>query len=405
MPNFAYTARSAAGDKVQGVLDVPDLGSLADTLAAQGLLMVRAEPHETGSDTQPLTALFEPRVALLDVLLFCRQMATLLKAGVPLLRSLKGLEESAGKRRFAGTLRDLQQQLEAGRELSASMKAQSVFSNYIVSMVRVGEATGRLPETFNGLAVQMQFERDNRDAIRTALRYPLFVLATALAALVAVNLFVIPSFAKVYKSLKAELPAITKLLIGVSDLLLAWWPALLLALFMASVGTAAAVRKPFGRRLFDGLLLRLPIVGSLVHRAALARFTKSFGVALDAGVPVVNALDVANETTGNVILAERIGQIKSAAERGEALARSARATGVFSPSVLQMFAVGEETGALGEMMNEVADHYQREVDLGVKGLAAQIEPVMILVLGGVILVFALGVFLPLWDLSRVAIRT
>lgn len=401
---YAYVARSSAGDKVQGVLDTPDLGALADALTAQGLLLVRAEPHDAGAAGNPLARWLEPRIGPVDVLIFCRQLATLLKAGVPLLRSLKGLEESASNRRMAAVLQDLQQQLESGRELSASMRPQPIFTNYVVSVVRVGEATGRLPEIFRGLATQIQFERDNREAVRGALRYPLFVMATALAALMAVNVFVIPAFAKVYKGLKAELPLLTKLLLGVSDFLLAWWPAMLAAMLLASLLGGSAVRRPAGRRRWDGLLLKLPIVGSLVHRAALARFTKSFGLALEAGVPVVNALEVANETTGNVALSERIGQIKAAAERGESLTRAARATGVFTPTILQMISVGEETGALGEMMNEVADHYQREVDYAVKGLAAQIEPVMILVLGGVILLFALGVFLPLWDLSRVAIK-
>jgi MSHA biogenesis protein MshG len=414
MPLFSYVARNGEGEKIQGVIDSADTSSLADSLSAQGLMLIRAQPAsaqepsvaEAGAGLRSgIDQLFAPRIGLTDLLLFCRQLATLLKAGVPLLRSLKGLEESSPHRRFAEVLSSLQQQLESGRELSASMKTHaSVFSNYVVSMVRVGELTGRLPDVFRGLAAQMSFERENREAVRSALRYPVFVLATALAALVAVNIFVIPAFAKVYRGLKAELPALTKLLIGLSDFALAWWP-LMAAGLIALIGfVLTAVRTTPGRRLRDALLLKLPIVGPLVHKAALARFTKSFGLALEAGVPVVDALQVANETTDNLALADRILTMRTSAERGESLARAARATGVFTPTILQMIGVGEDTGALGEMMNEVADHYQREVDYAVKGLAAQIEPVMILVLGGVILVFALGVFLPLWDLSRVALR-
>jgi MSHA biogenesis protein MshG len=152
------------------------------------------------------------------------------------------------------------------------------------------------------------------------------------------------------------------------------------------------------------MLLKIPIVGSLLHKASLARFAKSFGLAMEAGVPVVDALQVAVETTGNVVIAEKIATIRESAERGESLARAARATGVFTPTVLQMIAVGEETGALGDMMGEVAGHYQKEVDYAIKTLGAQIEPLMIIVLGAMILVFALGVFLPMWDLSRVAFK-
>jgi len=164
------------------------------------------------------------------------------------------------------------------------------------------------------------------------------------------------------------------------------------------------LRTPDGLRFWHGFLLRLPIVGPLIHKATLARFTKSFGLALKAGVPIVDALNVAVETSGNVVIGEKIASMGSAAARGESLAHSARSTGVFTPTVLQMFAVGEETGALDEMMAEVAEHFQKEVDYAINSLGAQIEPIMILVLGAMILVFALGVFLPMWDLSRVAIK-
>jgi len=408
MPAFAYVARDPNGQKVEGVLDTPDTNALAETLGAQGLMLVRAHARTADATSQVAdggTSFFEPRIEAVDLVLFCRQLATLLRAGVPLLRSLKGLEESAGKPRFARVLVSLQQQLESGREFSASMKNEgTVFSGYIVSMVRVGELTGRLPDVFAGLARQLSFERDNREQVRAALRYPLFVLAVAFAAIVAVNIFVIPAFAKVYRGLNAELPLLTKILMGVSDFALAYWPLILAALAGLIGFTVSFLRTRTGRRWFDALLLRLPIIGPLVHKAALARFTKSFGLALDSGVPAVDALTAALETADNVILAERIAAMRVSAERGESLARAARASGVFTPTILQMIAVGEETGALGEMMNEVADHYQKEVDYSIKGLASQIEPILILVLGSIILVFALGVFLPLWDLSRVAMK-
>lgn len=407
MPQFAYSARSASGQKIDGVLDAGDTNALAEALSAQGLVLVRAEPRSAtnAARTNWYARLFGERIKLIDMILFCRQLATLLKAGVPLLRSLRGLEESATNRRFAQVLAELQEQLESGRELSASMKLQpTVFSNYMVSTVRVGEVTGRLSEAFQGLYSQLTFEKENREAVTTALRYPAFVLATAVAALVAVNIFVIPAFAGVYRSFKAELPPITQLLIHVSDFFIHFGWLLLAMMVLAIAGFVAWVRTPAGLHAWHGFLLRIPIVGGLIHKATLARFTKSFGLALKAGVPVVDALNVAVETSGNVVVGERIATMGAAAERGESLARAARGTRVFTPTVLQMISVGEETGALDEMMAEVAGHYQNEVDYAIKSLGAQIEPIMILVLGGLILVFALGVFLPMWDLSRVAIK-
>jgi len=407
MGTFHYLARDATGLRIEGVLESNDSTALADALSAQGLLLVRATEksvNASGSDWFS-DLLLGKKVGLDDLLLFCRQMSTLLKAGVPILRSLQGLQESATNRRFGIVLSSLQQQLEGGRELSASMEREgSIFSSYMVSMVRVGEVTGRLPEVFQGLYIQLRFERESREQIGSALRYPMFVIATALAALVAVNLFVIPSFAKVYKSFHADLPIFTRILIATSDFMIGQWPVLLAVLVAASTGITMGLRTTGGRQFRDALLLRLPIFGPLVHKAALARFTKSFGLALNAGVPVVDALQVAVETADNVVLSTRIRTMRIAAERGESIVRAARSTGVFTPVILQMIGVGEETGALGEMMNEVADYYQRDVEYAVRGLAAQLEPILILVLGVMVLIIALGVFLPMWDLSRVVLH-
>jgi MSHA biogenesis protein MshG len=407
MPLFAYTARDARGARVEGRLEAGNAAQLADALAAQGVLLVRADPCLQSDDG--VGAFFDrkfgSRIVIDDLLMFCRQLATLLKAGVPLLRSLQGLYESATKASFAALLERLRQQLEAGRQLSAAMQREEpVFSRYMISMVRVGEATGRMTEVFMGLHAQLGFERENREQVRSALRYPIFVLCAAAAAMVALNIFVIPAFAKVYKGLKTELPLITKLLIAFSDFFVHYWGALVALVLAAAGGLAWALRTETGRRVRDQVLLQVPIIGPLVRKAALARFTKSFGLALDAGVTVVDALQVALETTGNIAMSERIGQMRASAERGETLAKAARATGVFTPTILQMIAVGEETGALAEMMNEVADYYQKEVEYAVRGLAAQIEPIMIVLMGCMVLVVALGVFLPMWDLSRAVIQ-
>jgi len=299
----------------------------------------------------------------------------------------------------------MQARLAAGQQLSAAMQAHpSFFTAYMVNSVRVGEVTGRLPEAFAGLYHQLSFEKENRDAVAGALRYPVIVTAVAGAALAAVNIFVIPAFAKAYASFKAQLPLLTRLLIAISDFFVAYWPLMLAAIVGAIVLLKASLAWHSGRRAWHGFLLRVPIIGPLLHKAALARFSKSFAIAMEAGVPIIAALDAAVATTGNLVIAERISGLRDGMERGEALSRSARATGAFTPIVLQMIAVGEETGALGEMMNEVADHYAREVDYAIKSLGSQLEPILIILLGGFVLVFALGVFLPMWDLSKVAVR-
>jgi len=407
MATFQYLARDATGGRVDGILESSDGAALADALAANGLTLVRASEVTQGAMANEswVARLFSAKVTTEDLLLFFRQLSALLKAGVPILRALRGLQESATGRRFSQVLSDLQQQLEGGRDLSTSMQRDGkIFSPYMVSMVRVGEATGRLPEVLQGLFLQMTFQRENRDQAKAALRYPIFVVLTAIAALTAVNVLIIPAFSRVYKGLHAELPLYTSILIAISDFTVHYWP-LLLGMFAAIVGSLSyAVRTERGREIRDGLVLLLPVFGPLLRKAALARFAKSFGLAVNAGVPVVDALEVALVTADNVVLGKRIRTMRTAAERGESLVRAARATGVFTPTILQIIAVGEETGALGDMMNEVADFYQRDVEYAMRGLAAQIEPVLILLLGGMVLVIALAVFLPMWNLSHIVLH-
>src|SRR6266478_1184560 len=339
MPLFAYVARDARGARIEGRLEAATPTLLADTLAAQGTLLVRADL--CSEDGEGVSAFFDRTfgagIEIDDLLLFCRQLATLLKAGVPLLRSLQGLTESAAKVSFARLLERLRLQLEGGRQLSAAMQREEpIFSGYMISMVRVGEVTGRMHEVFMGLHAQLSFERENREQVRSALRYPIFVLCAAAAALVALNVFVIPAFAKVYRGLNTELPLITRILIAFSDFFVHYWGALAAFVLALAGGLAWALRTESGRRIRDQILLQLPIIGPLVRKAALARFTKSFGLALDSGVTVVDALEVALETADNLVLAERIGQIRASAERGETLAKAARSTGVFTPIILQM---------------------------------------------------------------------
>ena len=407
MPNFSYVARAAAGNRVEGVIDVADSNAVAEALAGQGLLLLRAERVSAANAAAEsgLQRWLQKPPSATELILFCRQLSTLLKAGVPLLRALEGLAESATHRGFAEVLRTMQSALASGRQLSAAMQQHpSVFTPYMINSVRVGEVTGRLTEAFSGLYRQLSFDKENREAVAAALRYPAIVLLVAGAALGAVNIFVIPAFAKAYASFKAQLPLLTRVLIGLSEFFVSYWPLMLGILAGAIVGLKFTLGTRAGRRAFDAALLRLPIIGPLLHKAALARFTKSFAIAMEAGVPIIEALDAAVATTGNLVIAERIGTLRAGMERGEALSRAARATGAFTPIVLQMIAVGEETGALGDMMDEVADHYGREVEYAIKSLGSQLEPILIIFLGGFVLVFALGIFLPMWDLSKVAVR-
>ena len=406
MPFFSYKGRNGQGEPVQGVLEGADSGAVAGQLFGLGIVPLEIQPSAPPrAETAGFALNFgkKNKVTHTEVLLFSRQMYTLLKAGVPIMGALKGLEESTENPRFAGIMRDLRESLDSGRELSVSLaRHPEVFGRFFTAMVSVGEGTGRLEEVFLRLFNHLEFEKFMREQVKAAIRYPTFVVATMAIAIVIINIWVIPAFAKVYAGFKAELPTMTKMLIAFSNFMVAYWPFMLVGLVLAVVGFRMWTNTVAGRMHWDRAKLRFPIAGPIILKATLARFARSFSLAFSSGVPVTSGLSMVANTVDNVHIADRINGMREGVERGESVLRTARDTGVFTPVVLQMIAVGEESGALDDLTAEIADLYQREVEYDLKNLSAQIEPVLIIMLGVLVLILALGVFLPIWDLGSAA---
>ena len=404
MPHFAYKGRNARGEAMDGVLESASAAAVADQLIASGVTPVEIMPglpkEERGD---PVERFFRPGIDPTDVLLFSRHLYSLLKAGVPILSALAGLRDSATNAAFRELLADVRGSLEAGRELSAALSRHpKAFTPFYLAMVRVGEMTGMLHEIFLRLFDYLDFERLMRGQVKAALRYPTFVVITMGVAIIVVNVFVIPPFARVYEGFNAKLPLMTELLIGFSNFLVGSWPLLLGAAAALILGFRGWTATIAGRHAWDAVKLRLPISGRILRKAALARFARSFSLSARSGVPIVQAMGLVAATVGNSYMAGRVERMCEGIERGESVLRTAAASGIFTPVVLQMIAVGEESGALDDLMEEVADMYQREVEYDLKNLSAQIEPVLIIFLGVLVLVLALGVFLPIWDLGRAA---
>jgi MSHA biogenesis protein MshG len=408
MPVFAYRGRGARGELVTGTLEAPDQGAVADQLLNTGVTPVDINVTSAVPESDSpgwLSRLVAPKVTLVDAMLFSRQMHTLLKAGVPILRALAGLQESAINATLRGVIADLRVSLDAGRELSTAMRGHpEVFSEFYVSVVRVGETTGQLDEAFNRLFGYLEFEREVRERIKTALRYPTIVILVITAAIAIVNFAVIPAFAKIFEANKVALPLLTRVLIGTSDLFLALWPLLLAGIVIAIVGFIAYTGTESGRYNWDRIKLRIPIAGKIIFKATLSRFARAFAIASRAGVPIVQGLTVVASVVDNSYISRRVEEMREGVERGESVLRTAVAAGVFTPVVLQMIAVGEETGELDDLLNEVADMYEREVDYEIKNLAANIEPIITIVLGVLVLILALGVFLPIWEMGKVMLK-
>jgi len=408
VPVYAYRGRGARGERVTGSVDAADEGQVADQLLRTGVTPVDIKVSHTASDPNAgphwLGRLLEPRIGLIDVALFSRQMYTLLKAGVPILRALAGLQESAINPALRRVIADLRVSLDAGRELSTAMRRHAgVFSAFYVSVVRIGETTGQLDQAFNRLFGYLEFEREVRERIKTALRYPTIVIVVVGIAIGIVNFFVIPAFARIFESAKVPLPLLTQVLVMTSNFFVTYWPLLLGGAATAYIAFVSYTRNDEGRHNWDRFKLRIPVAGTIIFKATLARFARAFALASRAGVPVVQALTVVAAVVDNLFMSRRIEQMREGVERGESILRTAVTTGVFTPVVLQMIAVGEETGEMDDLLDEIADMYEREVDYEIKNLAINVEPIITIILGILVLILALGVFLPMWQLGKVMI--
>ena len=408
MPVYNYRGRDSGLALVTGAIEADSPATAVEQLGVRGVVVTevharRAEEAAAAPAGSWWKALTARRITDEDLILFSRQMYTLQRANVPILRALGGLQESAGNPAFAEVLSDVRASLEEGRELSTSMaRHPRVFSPFYLAMVRVGEVSGRLMEVFERLFAHLESERDVREQVKAALRYPVIVVSAAVIAMVILNIFVIPVFAGVYAGFNAKLPPMTQLLIGISAWSVRWWPAVAVAAVAAAFGTRRALRTQNGRYAWDRQKMRLPIAGDIVLKGTLARFARAFAMASKSGIPVLEALTVVAATADNAYIARRIEAMRDGIDRGESLYRCAAASGIFTPVVLQMIAVGEETGEIDSLLTEVAGMYEREITYSIKRLSTQLEPILLVIIAGMVLVLALGIFLPMWSLGQAA---
>ncbi len=407
MANFSYRGRDASGATVEGVLDGSSADAVTMALFSRGItpLEVTEKKSEGGKDGLNFDDLFKEKIRHDDVALFTRQLNTLLKAGVPIMRALLGLQESAVNPSMKTLIGELREDLDSGREFSVCIaRHNKVFGPFYVAMVRVGEMTGQMDDVLLRLFHHMEFQQFMRNQVKSALRYPSFVVAAMVMAMMVVNLMVIPAFAKVFKGFGAELPLMTRILLGTSEFTVAWWPYLIVGAVAAGFAFKTWTKTERGGYDWDRWKMKIPVAGKIIQKATLARFASSFAMASRSGVPIIQAMSVVAETVDNHYIGAKVIGMRTTVERGESVLRAAIQSKVFTPVVLQMIAVGEESGMIDEMMQEVSDMYQREVEYELKTLSAQIEPILLVVLGAMVLVLALGIFLPMWDLGSIATK-
>jgi len=400
--NFSYKGRSADGKLVSGTAPGDTIDQVAQRLLGTGVTPIEISEQGAVASSLDLEKLGRKiglgKVTTSDLVMFSRQMYTITRAGIPLLRGLRGLMGSTHNPQLRETLEDILDSLEGGRDLATSFgRHPEIFPKLYVSIVSVGEATGTLDKSFLRLTEYLAQEKDMHDRVKGAMRYPVIVMITIVLAMMFMSTFVIPKFAPVFAQLKGELPLPTKMLLGSSTVVREYWMHALGVIALVIFGLRSWLKTPAGRMKWDTMKLRVPVMGKLMYEATLSRINRSMAISLSAGMSMTQTLAVIARSSGNVFMSERIQMLSANVERGESLHRSASASGLFSPLVLQMIAIGEETGALPELLDEAAGYYEREVDHALKNLSSSIEPILIVTVGGMVLVLALGIFMPLWE--------
>ncbi len=407
MPNYSYTGRGSNGQLVDGEIEGSNNSAVAGLLMDRGVTPIDIVEKKARVDiVDMLNEKFDLyKISIEEQLMFTRQMGGLLKAGIPITRAITGISESIENPLLVKALRDIQDQLESGRSLSiACARHPKVFSNLYISMLQVGESTGRLDQAFDQMSEYIDRNRRIASNIRTALRYPTTVLIAIAIAMAIVNLFVIPKFAAFFEANRLELPWQTLFLLNTSNFFVDYWMYMAVLMIGGALGFRHYINTPDGKFRWHKFIINVPVVGSILHRAFMARFARSFAMAYSAGVPIVQAMGVISRSIGNEYISSHVNGMREGIEHGESLTRAAKNTGMFTPVVMQMFAVGEEAGNLEEMMVFIADFYEEEVDYDVKNLSDRIEPLIYVAMGAMVLVLALGIFVPMWDISQLAHR-
>lgn len=400
MAFFQYRARNSQGQLNQGRLEAASRDAAADNLLNAGLIPIMIKEVKASAKTGIQWQQFiHGRVKLEALLILCRQLSSLTRAGIPILRIVEGLRDTTDNKVLSDALNNVVESLNQGQTLANALAAYPhIFNSLFISLVEVGESTGQLEQAFLQLSHYFQLELDTRRRVKAAMRYPMFVCIVMVLAMVVINIYVIPAFTGIFASLGSELPWTTRFLMATSDFFVNYIAYLVIGFILLGFMWWRYIHTKAGRLRWHYWLLRIPIVGPLIKRILLARFCRSFAMMLSAGVPIVRVLTLAGNATSNDYLTKAILDMGDQLASGSSLSVVAKQSRVFTPLILQMFKVGEETGRVDEMVMEAGKFYEEEVDYDVANLTSKIEPILIIGIAIMVLILALGIFTPMWDM-------
>jgi type IV pilus assembly protein PilC len=394
---FEYKVRDRTGKLVTGQLIGDSETLVLQKLREQGYTPVQVKKANAGVKME--INLRPGRVKLKDLSVFCRQFATMVNSGLPILRALAILSEQTPSKELAKILVQVRTDVEQGSSLSGALaKHPKAFNDLFVAMVRAGETGGVLDDTLLDIADTIETEVELRRKIKSAMTYPVVVVILVVLIMAAMLLFIVPQFETIYASLNSSLPLPTRILLGASKLVRTYWWMVILG----AIGGRYAFRRykatPQGRAQIDQVKIRVPVFGPLFHKVALARFASTFGMLLKSGVPILQAMDIVKETVNNRVIARAVDDVKGSVREGESIAKPLGKHAVFPPMVVQMLSVGEETGAVDTMLEKVAQFYNSEVEATVDALTSLIEPLLIAVIGGAVGAAVIALYMPMFNI-------
>lgn len=392
------------GGMTEGIIDATDQKTAVDQLRIQKLI-----PLEVNEATTPLLerlqalSPFKPTVKAKELVLFSRQLSTLVSAGVPLVQGLSILEEQVESKLFKGIVHTIKEDIEAGQSITDALrKHPNAFEELYVSMIRAGEVGGILDVILERLSSYLEAAENLKSKVKGALMYPLVVTIIAGGVTLFLLMGVIPTFSKIFAGFGAELPFITQILIDLSEILRKFWYVVLASPVVAVVALRQYRKTDIGLRNTDALSLKMPVFGILLKKVAVAKFTRTLGTLIKSGVPILQALETVAKTSGNRVIEIAIMTTRDSVKEGERIAGQLKKANIFPPMVVQMVAIGEETGNLDSMLAKIADFYDQEVDNAVKALTSMIEPIIIVVMGVVIGFIVIAMFLPMFEMGHLA---
>jgi len=397
MATFAYTIRDATGVVREGTSEAENEAAVARRLQEQGYTVVKIRQGKAATAKPKSQGVGFGKVRLVDLSMFCRQFSTMVDAGVSLVRCLNVLSEQTQSPKLRRIIRNIEEEVQGGQTLSKAMsKYPSVFNNLFIGLVKAGEIGGALEDALQRLSSFLEKDMELKRKVKGAMTYPVIVLVIALTIVIGLVTFILPQFMKMFLDLGVtEMPAMTQMLMDFSHFLTTKWPIAILIVVGCYFAFKMFTRTRIGSRLFDRFKIRAPVFGALNHKVAIARFSRTLSTLLVSGVPILQALETVAGTVSNEIIADAVLEARARIREGDRIGEPLRKSKLFPPMVVHMIGIGEESGALDHMLTKIAEFYEQEVDAQLQSLTAAIEPLMIVLLGGVVGFIVIAMFLPL----------